>query len=507
MNREFIIVQYNQSGVAKRVSTMKLRLDVDYPYPSRIKSFLFTVLNRKTRKNYLKNAKIIARMIDESPRKIQAYWFFTYHTVPDNEMLGLLRSNRHEIALHVANNPYAELERLEKVTGRKIKFYTIHGTARLLARLIWRRKLWESRASIPADFPLQSFHEFPTVAFDYVCHYESTSDAVAIAEASIAKGEVLHVHPEWLFQRGTINHRGPFYAPLKQVLHVDQELDSLVIRKKAFVKIARHIEAKEYEHDFVPTEEFIQKLGNRGIDVFTFIERKWCNNIANPSALWTRTTDNIALLKVASYDAWLNSVGKKTRNMIRKAEKTGITTQLTLPSEELAEGIWKIYNETPIRQERAFPHYGASLQSVKKDVFSPRQCTFIGAFFQNDLVGFIQLVYGDSIAIISQILALQKFWDKAVNNALIAKAVEFCSQNQVQWIMYGRMGNHPSLDKFKQSNDFKRFSLTRYYVPTTKKGRIAVKLGLHNEAKDILPPRIIYWLIPVYNWISRSRVR
>lgn len=253
---------------------MKLRLDVDYPYPSRIKSFLFTALNKKTRKNYLKNAKIIARMIDESPRNIQAYWFFTPHTVPDTEMLGLLCSNRHEIALHVANNPYAELEGLEKATGRKIEFYTIHGTARLLARLIWRRKLWESRTSIPADFPLKSFHEFPTVAFDYVCHYKSTSDAVKIAETSIAKGEVLHVHPEWLFQRGTVNHRGPFYEPLKQVLQVDRELDTLVIRKKAFVKIAKYVEAKEYERDFVPTEEFIRKLGDRGIDIFTFIERK-----------------------------------------------------------------------------------------------------------------------------------------------------------------------------------------------------------------------------------------
>jgi hypothetical protein len=486
---------------------MKLRLDVDYPYPSRIKSFLFTALNRKTRKDYLKNAKIIARMIEESPRKIHAYWFFTPHTVPDDEMLGLLRSDRHEIALHVANNPYAELEGLEKTTGRKIEFYTIHGTARLLARLIWRRKLWESRTSIPADFPLKSFHEFPTVAFDHTCHYKSTSEAAKIAETSIGKGEVLHVHPEWLFQRGTINHRGPFYEPLKQVLQVDQELDSIVIRRKVFAKIARHAEAKEYERDFVPTEEFIRKLGDRGIDIFTFIERKWCNTLAGPPQSWIKTDDNIALLKVTSYDAWWINIGKKTRNMIRKAEKAGVTTQVTLPSEELAEGIWKIYNETPIRQERAFPHYGTSLQSVKKDVFSPRKCIFIGAFFQNNLVGFIQLLFGDSIAIISQILSLQEFWDKAVNNALLAKTVEFCSQNQIQWIMYGRMGNHPSLDKFKQNNDFKKFSLTRYYVPVTRKGQTAMKLGLHNEVKDVFPQKMKDWLIPFYNWISRSRVR
>jgi len=485
---------------------MKLRLDVDYAYPSRIKSFVYTALSRKSRKDYLKNAKTIARMIDESPQKIQAYWFFTPHTWPDDEMLNLLNSDKHQIALHVTNNPYKELQELEKVAGRDIEFYTIHGTKRLLARIIWKRKLWESITPIPASFPLKSFHEFPTLAFDQICYHNSGSVAITIAEASIEKGDVLEIHPEWLFQRGTINHRGPFYEPLRQVLQVDRELDQLVIRKKAFVRIAKLLEPKEYMHDFVPTKEFIQKLGDRPIDIFTFIERKWCNTIASTSHSWIKTTDNIALLKVTSYEDWWKNIGKKTRNMNRKAEKTGITTQVVMPSEELAEGIWKIYNETPIRQERAFPHYGESLPSVKNDVFSPRKGAFIGAFFENRLVGFIQLLYGDNIAIISQILSLQEFWDKAVNNALLARAVEFCSKNQMPWIMYGRMGNHPSLDKFKQSNDFKKFSLTRYFIPITRKGQVAVKLGLHNEAKDILPQSIKYSLIPVYNWISRRRV-
>jgi lambda repressor-like predicted transcriptional regulator len=505
--REFIIAQCHQSGVTKRVQIMKIRLDVDYAYPSRIKSFVFTALSRKTSKDYLKNAKIIARMIEESPREIQAYWFFTPPTWPDDEMLSLLSSDKHKIALHVTSNPYEELRGLEKATGRDIEFYTIHGTERLLARIIWKRKLWESRTPIPADFPLKSFHEFPTLAFDRICHNSSISVAVTIAEASIEKGEVLEIHPEWLFQSGTINHRGPFYGPLRQILQVDRELDQLVIRKKAFLRIAKLLEPKEYMQDFVPTEEFIQKLRDRAIDIFTFIERKWCSTIANTSNSWIKVADNIALLKVASYEDWWRNIGKKTRNMNRKAEKTGIAAQVVMPSEELAEGIWKIYNETPIRQERAFPHYGESLPSVKNDVFSPRKGAFIGAFLENRLVGFIQLLYGDNIAIISQILSLQEFWGKAVNNALLAKTVEFCSQNQMQWIMYGRMGNHPSLDKFKQSNDFKKFSLTRYFVPITKKGQVAIKLGLHNEAKDILPQRIKYSLIPIYNWISRRRVQ
>ena len=167
----------------------------------------------------------------------------------------------------------------------------------------------------------------------------------------------------------------------------------------------------------------------------------------------------------------------------------------------------KIYNETPIRQERAFPHYGVTLQTVTRNVLSAANCTFIGAFFHDELAGFMQFVHGDKIAIVNQILSLQKYSDKAVNNALIAKTVEVCATKQFGWLMYGRMGNHPSLDNFKQSNGFAKFSLTRYYVPITKKGRIATRLGLHREIKDVLPQSIKYPLIPFYNWISRNKMR
>jgi len=58
---------------------IKLRLDVDYAYPSRTKSFLYTALNLKKSKDYLKNSEIIAKMINESPKEVKAYWFL-HHT-------------------------------------------------------------------------------------------------------------------------------------------------------------------------------------------------------------------------------------------------------------------------------------------------------------------------------------------------------------------------------------------------------------------------------------------
>ena len=335
--------------------TVKLRMDVDYAYPSRLKSFFHTVLGIKTGKDYLKNSKIIAQMINESTRKVKAYWFFTPTTTPDDDLLGILSEDKHEVCLHVANRPNAELKLLEQATKRPIKYYTIHGTERLLARLMWRRKLTEAKAPIPKSFPLKSFYDFPTIGIDWLSYANPPETVVRIAEKSIAEEHVLHFHPEWLFRRGTINHRGPFYNSLKRILGVDKELDTLVTRKHVFVKVAQDV--LEYRRDFVPQTVFLSKLADRSIDIFTFIERKWCFTMPKHEDSWVKVEDNIALLQIKTYAEWLGFVGKKTRNMIRKAEKSGVRTESVEPTEKLAEGVWRIYNETPIRQERAFPHY------------------------------------------------------------------------------------------------------------------------------------------------------
>jgi hypothetical protein len=483
---------------------IKLRIDVDYPYPSRARSFFYTALNAKISKDYLKNAKMLAKIINKSAKNVKAYWFFTPKTIPDNELLTLLNGRKHEVALHLVNDPKRELEKLKKATKRKIRYYTIHGTARLIARVMWKR--WETKAPlIPKDFPLKSFHQFPTSGLDRLCYKHSPEQAVKIAEGYIKDEKVLEIHPIWLFQRGTINHRGPFYETLRRILEVDKEIETLAVRKKLFFKVAR--DTQEYARDIIPTKDFIEKLGATGVDIFTFIERKWCNTISNPPRFWFKTEDNIALLRVATYDEWWKNVGKKTRNMVRKAKKNNLKTEVVEPSVKLAESVWKIYNETPIRQERAFPHYGVSVQTVSRIMFSAKNSTFIGAFLKDELAGFMQLYHGQEIAIISQILSLQKHSDKAVNNALIARAVEVCANKKVGWLMYGRIGNHPSLDRFKQNNGFTRFPLIRYYVPITSKGRIARKIGVHREFKDILPQPMKHSLIPLYNWISRNRMR
>ncbi|MDR2719263.1 MAG: hypothetical protein LBC03_00440 [Nitrososphaerota archaeon] len=490
---------------------IKIRLDVDYAYPSRWKSFLYTALKRKTKRSYLKNSKIIAKMVNESPTKVKAYWFFTPFTLPDTEMLKLLNADKHEIALHIAVDAYKELKNLEEATNTQAKYYTVHGTERLLGKIIWHRKLSQAKAPIPEGFPLKSFYDFPTLPLDRVCHENSATEARKIAYESIEKSEVLLIQPDWLFQKGKMNRRGPYYESLKEILNVDCELEEFVTRKKLFVKNGKYSEHFEYVKDAVLSEEFFGKLRDRDVDVFTFIERGWCSPLVfKPSDEWLKTEDNVALLQIGSFDAWWERIGKKTRNMVRKAEKSGVRIDVVEPSGELVEGVWRIYNETPIRQGRAFSHYGMSLERVRDMVFSTRNCTFIGAYVENELVGFIQLVYGDNLVVVTQILSLQKYWDRAVNNVMLAKAVEICAKNNHKWLMYGRMGkgsNHPTLDKFKENNGFVRYPLNRYYVALSKKGKIAVKLGLHKQFKDTIPESVRKEVIQVYNFVSRAKIK
>ena len=387
---------------------IKLRIDVDYPYPSRAKSFLYVALRIKNRKSkeYLKNATIIARMINESSREVRGYWFFTPYTIPNKELLDLLNPKRHEIALHVANNPVEERKVLEEKTNRKATYYTIHGTQSVFARLLWGRKLNQAQAIIPTDFPLPSFHNLTTMSLDRERYRLGFEKSVSSAEEWIEHNVVMSFHPEWLIEQNKRKQRGPIYDVLKTILKVDPEFDSLSVRKKLFFNIGR--DTYEYQKNINPTSMLVKKLSEQKVDVYTFLDRTWCCPMTNPPSNWIKTEDNVGLLEIKKYDDWWQAIGKKTRNMVRRAEKSGIKVVIVEPNDKLAEDIWKIYNETPIRQERAFSHYGESIQTVSDHMYSGKNNAFIGAFLDSELVGFIQILYGDNIAIVSNILSLQK---------------------------------------------------------------------------------------------------
>jgi hypothetical protein len=211
--------------VSELQKTIKLRIDVDYPYPSsRTKSFLFIALGIKSKKSpyYLKNARDIAEIINASPKKVMAYWFFTPYTIPDKRLLDLLNPERHEVGLHIAVNATNELKTIEQETGHTIKYYTFHGTQTAIAQLLWKRKLGQKQATVPRDFHVKSFHEEFKVSTGldrrmYEAGLESVKEE---AKNWVKNGTIISIHPEWLYKRGEKNRRGPFYEALKIILGV-----------------------------------------------------------------------------------------------------------------------------------------------------------------------------------------------------------------------------------------------------------------------------------------------
>jgi len=67
--------------------------------------------------------------------------------------------------------------------------------------------------------------------------------------------------------------------------------------------------------------------------------------------------------------------------------------------------------------------------------------------------------------------------------------VERCAQKGFPYLVYA-LWLDDSLGDFKRSNGFQRFDLPRYFMPLTKNGKLALKLGLHRGWKEAVPKQI-----------------
>src|SRR5207244_9410255 len=113
-----------------------------------------------------------------------------------------------------------------------------------------------------------------------------------------------------------------------------------------------------------------------------------------PKYTYPMEWDNVAALPVSSFDHWwTRQINDKTRNMVRRAGKKGVTVREVPFDDALARGIWEIYNESPVRQGKPFPHFGKDIETVgtMSGTF-PDQSVFIGAFLGGHLIGFAKLV-------------------------------------------------------------------------------------------------------------------
>jgi len=134
---------------------------------------------------------------------------------------------------------------------------------------------------------------------------------------------------------------------------------------------------------------------------------------------------------------------------------------------------------------------------------------YLGAYHQEELIGFIKIVYMGEIAAILQLLCKPSHYDKRPANALLARAVEISTTKGLTHLvygqyMYGKRSNSPLLE-FKRRNGFERVEIPRYYIPLTFRGRTALALGLHHGWRALVPEPITDLVLRVRSaWYRRS---
>jgi hypothetical protein len=253
---------------------------------------------------------------------------------------------------------------------------------------------------------------------------------------------------------------------------------------------------------------FVQRLKQAAptADIFTFFQRL---PETTPKYTYHVEWDNIAVIPITTFSNWWEKhVDPGVRRAVRKAAKSGVVVKLVEFDDEFVKGIVNINNETPIRQGKPFWHFQKSFDAVKTEnsTYAERNA-FLGAYWQEELIGFIRITYVDTCAHILQLLTMTKHFDKKPANALVAKAVEICVEKGMSHLVYcNYVYNDPksSLTEFKRRNGFEKVLLPRYYVPQTFKGKVVLSLGLHRGLAQSIPKPLLMQLLKMRSlWHAR----
>jgi hypothetical protein len=287
--------------------------------------------------------------------------------------------------------------------------------------------------------------------------------------------------------------------------------DRTIVVTGTWLKMAAVQDEEVVEGDVVDVPDlFIANLQSNVLrpDIFTFRQRL---TDPTPRLNYTFEPANLAVIPVRSYEHWWQSLSQETRRNVRRAAKHGVEIRTVEFDEALVRGIKAIYDETPMRQGRKFWHYGKDLQTVKKENGTYlKRSEFIGAYYGDELIGYMKIIYVDDVATIIQILSKIEHSDKRPTNGLIAKAVEICEQKRKAQLVYCKYtyGNDEAspLAEFKRRNGFEKLVVPRYYVPLTTKGKLAMKLKLHLGLREVLPQGMLMFLLNLRSTYQGLRI-
>lgn len=236
----------------------------------------------------------------------------------------------------------------------------------------------------------------------------------------------------------------------------------------------------------------IDALRNPGAptaDIFTFWQRP--PNV-QPAFDYYSEIDQLAVLRLGTYeDWWSNTIKSRLRTTIRKSEKRGVSVREVSFDDSFVEGMAGIFNEARIRQGRPFWHFGKDVETIKTQFsrFIHRE-RMIAAYFDDKMIGFVMLGNAGRFSLLGQILSSLHHRDKSPNNVLVAKSVEIAVEQGHEQLVYWYWSDD-SLSEFKRRCGFEKVAAPRYYIPLTRKGRIALKAGAHRGIRQMMPQAIV----------------
>lgn len=272
------------------------------------------------------------------------------------------------------------------------------------------------------------------------------------------------------------------------------EHSTIVITGK-LVKTARvHDEAwMETElRDPDPCLHELRKSGQRA-DVFTFAQMPPGRTAEYE---YYCEPESIALVRLTSFKSWWEGLSQETRKNVRRAEKRGVRVEAKAFDDDLVKNLVELNNASPIRQGRPYPHYGKSFEQAKRDYCSfAERSDFLCAYFEEELIGFMKVVYRGHVASVLNLSTKESHYDKKPANALIKEAIERCAAKGISHLTYGyfNYGNKRDtpITQFKVRNGFEEVLVPRYFVPLTMWGRLYMKLGFHRGILGMFPDRLI----------------
>jgi hypothetical protein len=277
-----------------------------------------------------------------------------------------------------------------------------------------------------------------------------------------------------------------------------------------WMKVASIHDEEWLERELDDPKEFIEQLKHKrsrcfSADIFTFTQKM---PGTSPKYDLPMEFDSIAVARFGSFKEWWEKLPQETRKNVRRSRKRGVIVKVKEFDANLIRDIVKVNNDSQIRQNKPNYQYGKNVDQVRKDYSSfIDRSEFICACVEDELIGFLKLVYRGDVASILNLTTMLSQTDKRPANALLAKAVELCEARGISHITYGSLnyGNkrHCTLREFKIRNGFEEVLVPRYYVPLTFRGVLWMKLKLHRGLLGILPESIITMGINVRSkWYS-----